>query len=227
MHRLLVSEETFGPTTTFVTHRLGSREAPACVRAHPERLSGNTISTMRSPAQTYVTVVLVLVLGVGLSSCVSPSPAATGTKTSLASCDEIMPGKLAQDIFGRSAEVVQLHESEPDAVDPLVDRMVSDGIACGGIVDDVVILDGAVFIGQLAMDEEQWAATQSEFAADGHEVVDDIVEGWVYVTKPGDDPTIGSGFAWRDGVLYYVQNPFALALLPPFASEFAEGTPLS
>jgi len=180
---------------------------------------------MRSPAKTYVTAVLVLVLGTGLSSCVTPSQPETGTNTALASCDEIMPGKLAQDVFGRSAEVVQLHESEPDAVDPMVDRMVSDGIACGGIIDDVLILDGAVFIGQLAMDEDQWAVTKSEFAADGHEVVDEIVEGWVYVSKPGDDPTIGSGFAWRDGVLYYVQNPFVLGLLPPFASEFAEATP--
>jgi len=183
---------------------------------------------MRSPAQTYTTAVLVLILGTGLSGCVAPSQPETSTETALASCDEIMPGRLVQDISGRSgAESVQLHKSEADAVDPLVDSMVSDGVACGGIVDDVALLDGAVFVGQLAMDEDQWAVTQSEFAADGHEVVDEIVGGWVSVSKPGGDPTVGSGFAWRDGVLYYVMNPFLLGLLPPFASEFNEGAPLS
>ncbi|WP_146069971.1 hypothetical protein [Cryobacterium sp. Y29] len=182
---------------------------------------------MRPPVQAYAIAVLVLILGTGLSGCVTPSQPETSTETPLASCNEIMPGRVAQNVFGKSAEVVQLHESEADAVDPLVDSMVNDGIACGGIIDDVAFLDGAVLIGQLAMDEDQWAVTQSEFAADGHEAVDEIVEGWVYVSKPGGDPTIGSGFAWRDGVLYYVLNPFVLGLLPPFASEFTEGAPLA
>ncbi|WP_146071101.1 hypothetical protein [Cryobacterium sp. Y57] len=152
---------------------------------------------MRSPAQTYAAAVLVMILGTGLSGCVTPSQPETSTETPLASCDEIMPGRVLQDIVGSSAaEVVQLHESEADAVDPLVDSMVNDGIACGGIIDDVAFLDGSVLIGQLAMDEDQWTVTQSEFAANGHEVVDEIVEGWVFVSKPGGDPTIGSGFVW-------------------------------
>ena len=177
--------------------------------------------------QTYATAVLVLILGTGLSGCVTPSQPEAITKTPLASCTKILPGELAQDIFGTSAKVVQLHDKEPDAVDPLVDRMVTDGVACGALLGETVAMDGAVVIGQLAMDEKQWTATQSKFAADGHEAVDVFIEGWVYVSKPSEDPTMGSGFAWRDGVLYYVQNPFLLPLLPPFASEFAEDAPLS
>lgn len=77
------------------------------------------------------------------------------------------------------------------------------------------------------MNENQWAETQSKFAADGHEAVDEVADGWVYVAKPSDDPTTGSGFAWRDGVLYYLENPFILMIVPPLASEFAEGAPPS
>ena len=51
---------------------------------------------------------------------------------------------------------MQLHEKEPDAVDPLVDRMVTDGVACGGLLGEAVLMDGAVVIGQLAMDEDEW-----------------------------------------------------------------------
>lgn len=189
--------------------------------------SGDTINFMRSPAQTCFAAVLVLILGTGLLGCATPTQPDMSAQTPLAGCDEILPKKLAQDLLGRSGTVVQLHEKEPDAVDPLVDRMVTDGIACGGIVSEAQVSDGAVMIGQLAMDENQWAETQSKFAADGHETVDDVADGWVYVSKPSDDPTMGSGFAWRDGVLYYVQNPFLLMLVPPFASEFADGAPPS
>jgi len=189
--------------------------------------SGDTLDIMRPLAQTYASAGLALILVTGLSGCVAPTQPETGTKNQLATCDEILPGKLPQDLFGRSATVVQLHEKEPDAVDPLVDKMVTDGIACGGLLNETVMSDGAVVIGQLAMDENQWSATQSKFTEDGHEVADEIVQGWVYVSKPGADPTLGSGFAWRDGVLYYVQNPFLLALVSPFASEFAENAPAS
>ncbi|TFC95065.1 hypothetical protein E3T28_14075 [Cryobacterium sinapicolor] len=189
--------------------------------------SGDTINFMRSPAQTCFAAVLVVILGTVITGCATQSQPDKSTQTPLASCDKILPKKLAQDILGRSGTVVQLHDKEPDAVDPLVDRMVTDGIACGGIVSEAQTSDGAVMIGQLAMNETQWAEAQSKFAADGHERVDEFVEGWVYVSKPSDDPTMGSGFAWRDGVLYYVQNPLILMLVPPFASEFADGAPPS
>jgi len=185
--------------------------------------SGDTINVMRSPAQTCYAAVLVMILGTGITGCATQPQPDKSTQTPLTSCDEILPKQVAQDILGRSGTVVQLHEKEPDAVDPLLDRMVTDGIACG----EAQVGGGVVMIGQLAMNENQWAEAQSKFAADGHETVDEFVEGWVYVSKPSDDPTTGSGFAWRDGVLYYVQNPFLLMLVPTFAPEFTDGTPPS
>jgi hypothetical protein len=189
--------------------------------------SGDTLDIMRPPAQTYASAVLALILVTGLSGCVTPTQPETGPKNQLATCDEILPGKLPQDLFGRSATVVQLHEKEHAAVNPLVDEMITNGIACGGLLNETVMSDGAVVIGQLAMDEKQWTAIQSKFTEDGHEVTDEIVKGWVNVSKPDADPTLGSGFAWRDGVLYYLQTPFLLELVSPFASEVADNAPAS
>lgn len=178
---------------------------------------------MGTTAQTRFATALVLALGTGVSGCATLTQPDLDAESALTSCDEIMPEKVAADILGVGGHLVQVEAEEPNAVSPLVDRMVADGIACGGSVNGTVILDGAVVIGQLATNEEEWSSIQTEFAADGHLVTDDFgISGWVPVSKPSDDPTLGSGFAWRDGVLYYLMNPMMLAFVPAFASEFAE-----
>ncbi|MDY7540984.1 MULTISPECIES: hypothetical protein [unclassified Cryobacterium] len=101
--------------------------------------------------------------------------------------------------------------------------MVTDGIACGASVHGAEVIDGAVIIGQLATNKGQWDSIQTEFATEGHVPSDDFgIAGWVYFSKPTDVPGAGSGFAWRDGVLYYLINPMMLAFVPAFASEFAD-----
>ncbi|TFC93367.1 MULTISPECIES: hypothetical protein [Cryobacterium] len=136
-----------------------------------------------------------------------------------------MPKQVVADVIGAGGRLVQLEENEPDSVDPLVDRMVTDGVACGGSVNGAEFLDGAVMIGQLATSQKQWDSIQTEFATDGHTASDDFgIAGWVYVSKPSDDPSMGSGFAWRDGVLYYLMNPMMLAFVPAFAAEFADAS---
>lgn len=177
------------------------------------------LSLTRPSARTVLSVTLVLTLGIGVAGC-SPDGAAP---SALASCDEVIPKELAADILGRAdGELVQLDNTEPDPVSPVVDRMVTDGIACGGSANGVAVLDGAVMIGQLQTTEADWESIQADFAADGHEADVDIgIDGWVYVAKPSDDPMLGSGFAWRDGVLYYLVNPMLLAFVPAFADEFA------
>lgn len=172
-------------------------------------------------AQTCFSTALVLILGVGVSGCAPTTQPHISTDSALTSCGEIMPKEVAADVLGPGGRLVQLQAEELDAVSPLVDTMVTDGIACGGSVNGAVLLDGAVMIGQLAINQEEWNAIQTAFAADGHVAIDDIVAGWVYVSKSTDDPTLGSGFVWRDGVLYYMMNPMMLALVPAFASEFA------
>jgi len=46
------------------------------------------------------------------------------------------------------------------------------------------------------------------------------------LSKPSDEPMVGSGFAWRDGVLYYLVTPMLLAFVPAFADEFAAASEL-
>jgi hypothetical protein len=108
-----------------------------------------------------------------------------------------------------SGRTLILHNSiEPDSVSEVVDEMVTDGIACG--------VDGVVVVGELPIDQERWDSIQTELVADGHPAIDET--GWVSVPKPDEDPTLSSGFAWRDGVLYYALNPFIFLLLPAFAA---------
>jgi hypothetical protein len=171
-------------------------------------------------------------MGASVAGCSTQTQSDIGPEKALTSCDEIIPTRVAADVLGAGTHghLVQLQAEESDPVSPLVDRMVTEGIACGGAVDGDAILDGAVMVGQLAMNEEQWESIQTEFAADGHVAINDFgFAGWIYVSKPSGDPTMGSGFAWRDGVLYYLINPMMLAFVPAFAPEFADagGVPAS
>ena len=169
----------------------------------------------------FLSATVVLALGFGASGC-APDPEGNAT-TALASCDEVIPKEIAADLLGRSGgQFVQLQETEQDPVSPVVDRMVTDGIACGGSANGAAVMDGTVLIGQLETTADEWESIQADFAADGHVADVDLgIAGWVYVSKPSDDPMMGSGFAWRDGVLYYLTNPMLLAFVPAFAEEFA------
>ena len=147
-------------------------------------------------------------LGVTLALVVSGCSAEPDVQ--LTGCSELIPQETVGDVLGnRNGQLVQLRDLQVDPVSPLVDEMVTDGIACGGSVNGAVTLDGAVLVGQLSVGEERWTEIQVEFAADGHVAVDDTsgVPGWVHVAHPDDDPSMGTGFAWEDGVLFYAINP--------------------
>ena len=143
-----------------------------------------------------------------------------GTQSTVPTCGELVPARTTADVLGDpDGKLVRLHTPQPHSVSPLVDEMVADGIACGGSVNGAPLLDGAVMVGALAMSKDEWRTVRAAFATDGHAVSDDLgVPGWVSVPKPDNDPTAGSGFAWKDGVLYYAMNPILLALAPAFAS---------
>jgi hypothetical protein len=157
----------------------------------------------------------VLIAGLSTFSCT-----AGGEDTSaLASCEEIVPPKIVADILGdESGRLVRLRVDEPDSVSPLVGQMVRDGIACGGSADGKPTLDGAVMLGQLPMDESQWNEIKEGLAADGHAAIEFAgISEWVDVTRTGDGPLGGGGFAWKDKVLYYAMNPVLLTFVPAFA----------
>ena len=167
---------------------------------------------MTSPSRTRSIAALVL-LGFVLSGC---APAVDDS--AMVSCEQLIPREIVADVLGaQDGRLIQLQTEEQSPVSPLVNQMITDGIACGGSVGGAAVLDGAVVIGQLPIDERRWKSIQAEFAEDGHRASDDFgVAGWVDV--PIDDEALagGPGFAWKDGVLYYAMSPLVLGFAPVF-----------
>ena len=152
-------------------------------------------------------------LGVTLALVVSGCSAEPDVQ--LTGCSELIPQDMVANALSNPSgqQLIQLHDVEDDAVSPLVNEMVNDGVACGGSVDGAVPVNGAVVIGQLAVDEQRWTRIQADFAADGLTVSDDAgVAGWLHIPLPHNDPSIGTGFVWRDGVLFFAVNPVLFVL---------------
>jgi len=164
--------------------------------------------TTRSRTRSIAALVF---LGFVLSGC-APDDSA------MASCDQLIPREIVADVLGsQDGKLVQLQTEERSPVSPLVNKMTTDGIACGGSDDGAEILGGAVMIGQLPMDELQWMTIQADFADGGHPATDGFgIPGWVDVPKDEDDLAGGPGFAWKEGVLYYAMSPLMLGLAPVF-----------
>jgi hypothetical protein len=160
-------------------------------------------------------VTLAICLALTVAACTSLGQTDAEVKVASLECGDLLPEAIAADIFSDPSEdFVRVEAKEAGAVSPLVDEMVTEGIACGTNTGDSV-----VFIGALAMDAGLWQTTQADFAADGHDATDDLgIPGWVSVPKPNDDPIATSGFAWTDGVLYYATNPLVFSLMPAFAA---------
>jgi hypothetical protein len=168
---------------------------------------------MHKIARLASSFLLATVVTAGMCACTVTEHDRAGAQVAALECTDLMPlATVAEILTNPSEDFVRVESPEAEPVNPLVDEMVTDGIACGSNSDSVV------FIGALAMDRESWSAAQADFAADGFDSTDDLgITGWVSVPKPHDDPIATSGFAWTDGVLYYAVNPLVFSLMPAFA----------
>ena len=143
-----------------------------------------------------------------------PTPEATPTPepTALADCDTVLTAEGYADLAGSNLVLKEFRAGSWDYF--LVHTTAAEGVVChwGGGGD--VIVD----VGQLAMDEATWETTRVQLEAEGYVQDDTVVVGFMDGPDVADENYPHRGFAYRDGVLYYVSYMDFLPFLQAFQS---------
>ncbi len=144
------------------------------------------------------------------SSTPSPSPSQIPT-VQPAGCDTVLTQAGFEDLASGNLAPIEFEIQSWDY--PLLQEMVTPGVICkwagGG--------DVFVVVGQLPMDEQTWESTRTGLEADGYVLNDNYgVPGFIDGPDGSDESYPSRGFAWRNGILYYVSYPGILEFVPAF-----------
>ncbi|KQQ03668.1 MULTISPECIES: hypothetical protein [unclassified Rathayibacter] len=140
------------------------------------------------------------------------TPLPTATAAALTVCDQLLTpeevASLTEDGLTLAAEATAF-----DFDYPIVQEIAADGVLCRWTGQG----DVSVVVGQLAVDDDEWAERRTALLAEGFVADDASAAGFLNGPDGTDDSYPGRGVVHEDDVLYYVSYPGILASIEPLA----------